>query len=181
MGIYGRLTAADLKILDAFGSTQSTTSVARTDFYDGWNFSGTLGVKGFYPYNALVGIGAFVQGSYFFGDFRDQVAGTTSGAPFISELDIKNPWDINVGIGLQAMAPYDTKFYLGPYFYYMEARTDQSPNIPGLRFTSNVLRNSSQFGVFAGADMPIGRGFHFNAEAQYSERISAGAAITFVY
>ena len=89
--IYGRLSAADLKIIDAFGSTQSTTSAAHTDFYDGWNFAGTMGVKGFYPYNTLAGIGAFVQGSYFFGDFKDQVSGTSGGTPFTSELDVKKP------------------------------------------------------------------------------------------
>ena len=123
-----------------------------------------------------------MQGSYFFNDFKDRVAGTSNGAFFSSELDIKNPRDINVGLNLQIMAPSNVKFYLGPYYYYWEAGACQSPGIAGLPIASGQsLRNNANFGVLAGADMPIGKGFHLNIESQYSERISAGAAITFAY
>ena len=47
--VYGRITAADLKINDAFSPTAPSTDVSKNYFSDDWNFAGTLGVKGFYP------------------------------------------------------------------------------------------------------------------------------------
>ncbi|MBP1697939.1 MAG: hypothetical protein H6Q41_3127, partial [Deltaproteobacteria bacterium] len=36
-------------------------------------------------------------------------------------------------------------------------------------------------GGFAGIDMPLGKGFRLNLETQFSDRFSAGAAVTFTY
>jgi hypothetical protein len=124
-----------------------------------------------------------MQGSYYFSDFTDNVSGTHDGAPFTTELKVKNLWDVNFGLGFQATVPYGIKLYIGPYFYYSEAKASLAANIPGLRFeTGNVtIKNKTNGGGFTGVDVPLARGFHLNVEGQYSERFSVGAAVTYSY
>ncbi len=181
--IYGRIGVSDLKISDAFRSTQASTTTSKNDFEDNWKFFGTLGGKGFYPFNQTFGIGAFIQGSYYFMDFTDNVSGTHAGAPFTTQLKVKNLWDVNFGLGFQATVPYGIKLYIGPYAYYSEAKVSLSASIPGLNSDAGNLRvhNEANLGGFAGVDVPLARGFHLNVEGQYSERFSAGAAITYSY
>ena len=181
--IYGRIGVSDLKISDAFRSTQVSTTTSKSDFEDNWKFFGTLGAKGFYPFNKTFGIGAFMQGSYSFSDFSDHVSGTHNGAPFTNELKVKNLWDVNFGVGFQATVPNGIKLYIGPYFYYSEAKASLAANIPGLRFeTGNVtIKNKTNVGGFTGVDVPLARGFHLNVEGQYSERFSVGTAVTYSY
>jgi hypothetical protein len=181
--IYGRIGVSDLKILDAFRSNQASTTTSKNDFEDNWKFFGTLGVKGFYPINKTFGMGAFMQGSYYFSDFTDPVSGTDNGAPFTTELKVKNLWDVNFGISFQATVPYGIKLYIGPYACYSEAKTSLSANIPGLKFGAGDVRleNKTNAGGFAGVDVPLAKGFHLNVEGQYSARFSVGAAITYSY
>ncbi len=106
-----------------------------------------------------------------------------TGAPFTTELKVKNLWDVNFGLGFQATVPYGIKLYIGPYAYYSEAKTSLSPNIPGLNSdTGNVrVHNETNVGGFTGVDVPLAKGFHLNVEGQYSARFSVGAAITYSY
>jgi hypothetical protein len=180
-GVVGRIGLADVKISDVFRSAEASTATSRDDFADRWNFYGTLGAKGFYPFNSSFGIGAFVQGSYYFGDFTDTVSGTRFGAPFTAELKVKDLWDVNFGLGFQATVPKGIKLYLGPYLRYSEARMSLSPNVPGLQSAAEDVKNSTIWGGFAGADVPLGRGFRLGVEGQYSERLSIGAAVTYSY
>ncbi len=172
-----------MKISDAFRSTQASTITSRNDFQDNWKLFGTLGTKGFYPFNKTFGIGAFLQGSYHFRDFKDQVSGALNGGPITAELRVKDLWNVNFGLGFQATVPRDIKLYIGPYLYYSQARISASTDIPGLEFSTEntTVRNKTKAGGFAGVDIPLGRGFHLNVEGQYSERFSAGAVITFSY
>ena len=181
--LYGRIGASDLKILDAFRSTEGSTATSKNDFEDNGIWLGTLGAKGFYPLNKTFGIGAFVQGSYYFADFTDNVSGTHNGAPFTTELKVKNLWDVNLGIGFQATVPFGIKLYIGPYAYYSEAKTSLSQNIPGLKFEpgEGAIRNTTNIGGFAGFDFPLAKGFHLNVEGQYSEKFSVGVAVTYSY
>lgn len=181
--IYGRLGVADLKIFDAFSSTNASTITSNNDFTENWKFFGTLGAKGFLPINKILGIGAFIQGTYYFNNFTGDVAGTNAGAPFTADLKVQNMWDVNFGIGFQATVPYGIKLYAGPYIYYSEAKVGLSTNIPGLEFgTENVLlKNKTIAGGFIGADIPLAKGFHLNVEGQYSERLSVGAAVSYTY
>jgi hypothetical protein len=181
--IYGRIGGADLSISDAFRSNQASTSTSDSDFEGNWKLFGTLGAKGFYPFNTVFGIGVFLQGSYAFGDYTDQVSGNYNGTPFSAELKAENLWDVNFGIGFQATAPKDIKLYVGPFFYYSEARMSQSANVPGLEFSAgnSTIQNETKAGGFAGVDVPLGRGFRLNVEGQYSARFSVGAAVTFSY
>ncbi len=182
--IYGRIGVSDLKIFDAFRSENSSTIIASgTDFSENWKFFGTLGAKGFLPFNKVFGIGAFLQGTYYFNDFTSDVNGTAGGTPFAADLKIRNMWDINFGIGLQATVPYGIRLYAGPYIYYSEAKANLSANIPGLQFGTEdtLLKNKSCAGGFIGADIPLAKGFHLNIEGQYSDRYSMGAAVSYKY
>jgi hypothetical protein len=181
--IYGRLGVSDLKIFDAFSSTVVSTTTFNNDFTENWKFFGTLGAKGYIPINKIFGVGAFLQGSYYFSYFTDDIVGANTGVPFAADLKLQNLWDVNLGIGFQATIPGNIKLYTGPYVYYSEAKIRLSDNIPGMRFgTDNVLfKNASIVGAFIGADIPLAKGFHLNIEAQYSERFSTGTAITYSY
>ena len=181
--IYGRIGIADLKIPDAFNSTDTITTTAKLDFTETLKLFGTLGAKGFYPISKIFGIGAYIQGTYHFSNNTDSVFGTTRGIPYIAELKINNLWDINCGMGLQVTAPLSIKLYAGPYVYYAEAKASLDPNIPGIEYTAeNIsIRNKSIVGGFGGVDIPLFKGFHLNVEGRYAARFSAGAAISYTY
>jgi len=181
--IYGRIGLSDLKINDAFGSTGALTATAKNDFEDNGKFFGTLGAKAFYPINSIIGVGVFIQGTYYFSKFSDGVSGRYSAAPFNAELEIKNLWDVNFGAGLQATMPFGVKLYAGPYVYYAEAEARCLSEIPGLRFGAAKVRlqNKSTAGGFLGADIPLAKGFRLNIEGQYAEHFSIGTAVTYTY
>jgi len=181
--IYARIGVSDLKIFDAYNSTNILTTTDKNNFEENWKFFGTLGAKGFYALNRIFGVGTFIQGTYYFSNFTDDVTGINGGNPFTTDLKIKNLWDVNGGIGFQATAPYNIKLYAGPYIYYSEAKASLAANIPGLEYSAgNVsIRNKTIVGGFAGVNIPLLKGFQMNIEGQYSERLSAGAAVTYSY
>jgi phospholipid-binding lipoprotein MlaA len=181
--IYARIGVSDLEINDAFSSVNASTVTSKNDFEGDWKLFGALGAKGLYPINETYGISAFMQGSYSFSDFKDNVSGTHNGVPFTAELTVKNLWDVNAGIGLQVTAPYDIKLYIGPYVQYSELKVSPSADIAGVAFASGetTVRNKTGVGGFTGIDVPLAKGFRLNLEGQYTERLSAGAAIIYVY
>ena len=181
--IYARVGVADLDIADIFISTDSATTTDRNNFEENGKIFGTLGAKAFYPVNKIFGVGAFVQGTYYFKDFNDEVAGVSSGTSFRAEMEVENLWEVNCGIGLQATLPRDIKFYAGPFIYYSEATMALSSDIPGLAYSTQKesVENKSIVGGFAGLDIPLTKGFRLNIEGQFSERFSAGAAISYTY
>jgi hypothetical protein len=181
--IYGRIGVSDLKISDAFSSTNTSTITSNNDFTENWKLFGTLGAKGFLPINKIFGIGAFLQGNYYFNNFTGDVAGTNAGAPFTADLKVQDMWYVNFGIGFQAAVPYGIKLYAGPYIYYSEAKANLSANITGLEFGTQkvLLKNKASAGGFIGADIPLAKGFHLNIEGQYSERFTIGAAVSYTY
>ncbi|MEN6469189.1 MAG: hypothetical protein ABFD45_09605 [Smithella sp.] len=181
--IYGRIGIADLKIFDAFTSTDVLTTTSKDHFEENWKFFGTLGAKGFYPLNNIFGVGAFMQGSYHFSNYTDEVAGVRNTTPFVADLKIKNLWDLNFGVGLQAAVPGGIKLYMGPYVYYAQANAYLSSAIPGIQSGNQKVswKNKSNAGGFCGADIPLAKGFRLNIEGQYTDRFSIGSAITYTY
>jgi len=180
--IYARLGISDLKILGGFSSLTPSTITAKNDFEENTNYFGTVGIKSFYPINRALGWGAFVQGSYYFRDFADEVSGSQNGIPFKLELRVSDLWDVNIGVGLQAMTTRGIKFYGGPFAYHAEAKSRTSGKIPGLPLTTaDGLRNRTFWGGFAGVEAPLAKGFSLHMEGQYSARLSAGTAVTFSY
>ncbi len=181
--IFGRIGIADLEILDAFRSSLAATVTSKNNFDDTGNWFGTLGAKGFYPFNNLLGIGAFIQGSTYFGDFTDHVSGTNNGAPFETEFKVKHLWDVNFGLSLQLTFPVGLKLYAGPYASYSEADGSLSPTVPGLLSDTGSfnIRKGTNLGGFAGIYFPLSHGFHLSVEGQYSKNFSIGTAVTFIY
>ncbi|MFA5324043.1 MAG: hypothetical protein WC373_15325 [Smithella sp.] len=181
--IYARIGLADMKIFDVFSSADASIKTDRDNFEANWEFFGTMGAKAFYAINSILGIGAFLQGTYFPGDFTDTVSGTDGGMPFTAELKMKNVWDANFGIGIQATLPYGIKFYAGPYIYYSGAKVSWHSNISGSGYwvDDDTIRNKSIVGGFAGLDIPLLKGFRLNIEGQFADRFSAGAAISYTY
>jgi hypothetical protein len=181
--LYARIGVSDLKVFDVFSSADTSTTTDKNNFEENWKFFGTLGAKGFYPINKTFGIGAFIQGTYYFSNFTDDVAGVSYIKPFTTDLKVKNLFDVNFGVGFQATIPYGIKLYAGPYIYYSEAKVSLSANIPGLEYAvGNVtIENKTIAGGFAGIDIPLAKGFRLNVEGQYSDRFSAGAAVSYTY
>ena len=181
--IYARVGISDLNVSSAFSSTSAATITFKNDFEENMNYFGTVGAKGFYPFSKTFGIGAFIQGTYYFRDFTDTVSGTQNGAPFTLELRMKDLWDVNFGIGFQATVPYGIRMYLGPYVYYSEASVSPSTNVTGLELASGemTIKNKTWLGGFAGIEVPLAKGFRLNGEGRYSERLSAGVAVTYSY
>ena len=181
--IYVRVGISDLNVSDAFSSTSAATITFKNDFEENRNYFGTFGAKGFYPFGKTFGVGAFIQGTYYFRDFTDHISGTRNGAPFAIELRMKNLWDVNFGIGFQATVPYGIKMYLGPYVYYSEAKVSPSADVAGVALASGetTIKNKTSFGGFTGIEVPLAKGFRLNLEGQYTERLSVGAAVIYVY
>jgi hypothetical protein len=180
---YARIGMSDFKMADAFASTDSATVTDKKDFREHWKFFGTLGAKAFYRATGIFGAGVFIQGTYYFSDFRDDVSGEAGGVPFNARLKVKNLWDVNCGLGFQITLPYDVRLYGGPYVYYSESKMALDTDIPGIDYSGGhaLLHNRSIAGGFAGLDMPLAKGFRLNIEGKYSERWSAGAAISYSY
>jgi len=181
--IYARVGISDFKISDVFRSQSSATSTYKNDFKDRWNFFGTLGAKGFYSINNIFGVGAFIQGTYYFGNFHDKVSGIEDGKLFVTELKLKNLWDVSGGFGLQITAPLGIKLYAGPYGYYSETTAYPQTIVAGFPFASgkDKIKSKTNWGGYGGLFVPLGKGFGLNIEGQYSERFSAGAAVTYRY
>lgn len=181
--IYGRIGVADLTVSDAFASAEPSTTTGKKNAEENWKFFGTLGAKVFYPVSAVFGFGAFVQGTYHFSYYTDNVSGESTGVPFEADLKIKNLWDVHGGLGVQVTLPGDFRLYGGPYVYYSEAKVSLFPSVSGLGFSEGHCRfkNSSLVGGYAGVDVPLAKGFRLNLEGRYSERFSFGAAVSYVY
>lgn len=181
--ITARVGMSDLKLIDAFSSSTAATATSKTDFEEHGKFFSTVGAKGFYPFNKTFGMGAFVQGTYYFSDFTDPVSGTRNGVPFSVELRVKNLWDANIGMGFQATVPYGIKMYIGPYLHYSEFKVSPSADVAGVALASGetTMKNETGLGGFAGIEVPLAKGFRLNMEGQYVGRLSVGAAVIYVY
>lgn len=178
-----RVGMSDLKLIDAFDSSTASTATSKRDFEENGKFFSSVGAKGFHPFNKTVGVGAFIQGTYYFSDFADTVSGTRNGVPFSVELRVKNLWDVNFGMGFQVTVPYGIKMYIGPHVHYSEFKLSPSADVAGVAFASGgtTMKNKTNFGGFSGIEVPLAKGFRLNLEGQYTERLSVGAAVIYVY
>ena len=181
--VYGRVGVADLRISDAFASSRALTVVSKNDFEENWKFFGTLGGKLFYPATDWFGLGTFVQGTYHFSNYTDDIVGAYDATPFVADLKIKNLWDVHFGISLQVTILRSIKIYGGPYAYYAQAEACLPAAVPGLPpgAGDDVWKNKSSVGGFVGADVALFKGFRLNIEGQYADHFSIGSAVTYTY
>jgi hypothetical protein len=181
--ITARVGMSDLKFIDSFSSSTASTTVSGKDFEEHGKFFSTMGAKSYYPFNKRFGMGAFIQGTYYFSDFTDTVSGTRNGAPFSVELAVKNLWDVNCGMGLQVAVPYGIKMYIGPTVQYSELKVSTSADVAGMAFSSGetTKKNKTGLGGYTGIEVSLAKGFRLNIEGQYTERLSVGAAVLYLY
>ncbi|HNY49247.1 MAG TPA: hypothetical protein PLV50_00240 [Smithella sp.] len=181
--VYARIGVSNMKIAGIFASSDHFVETSQDDFEADWKFFGTLGAKAFYPINEMFGVGAFLQGTYYFSDFSDHVAITSGGVPVRTEMKFENLRDAVFGVGLQAKLPCGTNLYAGPYLYYSEADLSLFSGLYGTEYAEKhyTVKNKSLAGGFAGAEIPLIKGFRLNLEGQFADRFSAGAAISYTY
>jgi hypothetical protein len=181
--VYARIGVSNMKMTGIFASSDHFVETSQDDFEADWKFFGALGAKAFYPINERFGVGAFLQGTYYFSDFSDHVAITSGGAPVKTDMKFENLWDAGFGIGLQAKLRCGTNLYAGPYLYYSEADLSLFSGLYGTEYAKkdHTVKNKSWAGGFAGADIPLIKGFRLNLEGQFADRFSAGAAISYTY
>jgi len=181
--ITARVGMSDLNLPDAFSSSTPATSTSKRDFQEHWKFFGTAGAKGFHPFNQTFGMGVFIQGTYYFSDFSDNVSGNRNGVPFSADLAVRKLWDVNFGAGFQATLLRNVKLYAGPYVHYAEFKAVPSSNVTGIALVSGetTLKNKTAWGGFAGIELPLAMGFSLNMEGQFSERFSFGGSILYAY
>jgi hypothetical protein len=181
-GIYARLGGTNAKSSDIFTSNDPAVTFASNDWDSNWKPFGTLGVKGYYSVNKQLGFGAFIQGSYIFGDLEDSTTMYVSGVPVQATAKIRNVWDAEIGLAIQVTPVEGLKIYAGPYAYYTEGKGEASASYGGLSAAEEVtLKNKTNFGGFLGFDVTIANAWHLNVEGQYSESFSVGAAVAFSF
>jgi hypothetical protein len=181
--IYARFGGTNVKTNDVFTSSSSTVTFASSEWQSDWKPFGTLGLKGYYPFNKEFGVGAFVQGSYVFGDLEDSTTATVSGVPVTVSAKIKNMWEAAVGFAFQVTLPADVKLYAGPYVYYEEGKVQASATALGITITSDegTYKNKTNYGGFLGIDVPVTKAVHVNIEGQYSESFALGGSLSFSF
>lgn len=187
---YVRVGGADLKIKEAFEFDNSTP-----DFKDGLKPGGTIGVKGIFKVNDSFGIGPFFQASIS-PSYKDTKTGTLT----IDDVDgdgnddtintetlkIKNPWEVNFGIALQAKIG-EVIIYGGPVAYWQKSKGEVA--ISGTGSTGNPISGKTSFtfkeknnvGGFAGLRIPLGKNLGIEVEGQLKSRFSMGGALTYAF
>jgi len=180
---YARLGVSDMAMTGIFASVNHYVTTSKDNFESDWIPFGSLGGKVFYPINAIFGVGAVVQGTYYFDDFSDTVAITSGGMPVRTEIEVKRLWDINFGVGAQASLPRNIQLYAGPYLYYSEAKMSRHSGLHGIGYGSQdeTIENKTKAGLLMGADIPLIKGFRLNLEGRLSDKFSAGFAVSYTY
>jgi len=179
--VYGRVGLSGLAIADAFRSNNPATITTKQDFADRGGVFGIIGCKLYRPLSANIGMGAFVQGAYYFSGFDDDVSGVRAGVPFGGRVKIDKMWDANFGIALQALLPFGLKAFAGPFFSHAEAKILLVTPLPDVSFGSPSTISKSTLGATAGLEAALTRGFRLNLETQYNGRFSLGSAIIYAY
>lgn len=181
--IYGTAGIADMNLSNAFAPRGGVPTVGRIDFHDDWQVFGAVGARIFYPLNHVIGIGAFAQAAYHFGNYSDQVIGISSTTPFAADLKIKNLWSATAGIAAQTVVFDDVKLYGGPYVRYAKASVDLCPPVSGMPLGGDTdeIANKTRAGGFAGVAISLFAGFSLILEGRYADRFSVGSAVTYTY
>lgn len=155
---YARVGMADLKI---------DNIVNGSDFSAEFKPYGTVGVKGLFRRGGYVDLGGFVEGSYFL-KYRD------SSGP--NSLEVDNAFAANAGLTFQKEIE-GALLYGGPFFHYRAA--DFTSNVAGL--ISGDLEEGGRFGGFLGIRWVALGDIVIETELQMRDKVSAGAAVSFLF
>ena len=180
---YLRVGGADAKAPNMFYTSTDDPDLAgfKSDFKDGYKPFGTIGVKGVFNVSDSFGIGPFFQASLYSG-YNDSTSGTILGFAATQEVKVKNPREINLGIGLQGKIG-DVIIYGGPVAYWTKFKAEWTGTVPGVvtETASITLKEKNNIGGFAGVRVPLGKGLSLEVEGQMKSKFSMGGALTYSF
>ena len=185
---YLRVGAADDKAAPGFETTDR--SGIKSDFKDGYKPFGTIGVKGVFNISNSFGIGPFFQASLY-SSYEDSTSGRVStGSSETQTVKVKNPKEINLGIGLQGKIG-ETIIYGGPVAYWVKNKTEWAGKLgAGTVYTatgtntyvvSTTYKEKNNIGGFAGIRIPLSKSLNLEVEGQLKSRFSMGGALTYAF
>jgi len=171
--VFGRLGGQSLVINDVF-----VFSAGKKDFRDPLEPFGGIGFKGIVWRNSTFAVGPVFQANYY-SKLSDSATGDIGGAAASLSYEVKEYWDINLGISAQARLAGMT-FFAGPYFYWKNARVELTVTAAGAAPVRDAVRYQPVgfVGGFAGFRIPITKNLSLEAEGQYSNKLSGGASVT---
>lgn len=176
--VYVRIGGSDLKVKDAFYT--DLCDGCKSDFDDGYKPFGTIGAKGVFNVSDSFGIGPFFQAT-FYSSYKDKTSGTIFGFQVTQEAKLKNPWEANLGLGLQAKIG-EAIIYGGPVAYMAKLKAEYTVKAVGETFTeSTTYKEKNNIGGFAGIRLPLGKNVGLEVEGQMKSRFSFGGALTYAF
>ncbi len=183
--VYLRAGGADAKFTNTFlTSADEPTYLSgfKSDFKDGYKPFGTIGVKGVFNVSDSFGIGPFLQASLY-SSYKDSTSGTAGGSASSQTITVKNPREINLGVGLQGKIG-DVIIYGGPVAYWTKAKVawTASPSASWeVSSVSTTYKEKNNIGGFAGVRIPLSKSLNLEVEGQYKSEFSMGGALTYAF
>ena len=194
---YLRVAGADFEVENAF-SFDSSLSRSNTS-RQGLRPFCTLGVKGLLYDGLYFGLGPFFQGSIFSSYEDKKTRVRPSGLCCNSdEVEIKNPWDVNFGIGVQTKL-YGVTLYGGSFAYWTGYKAEKVFFIPNLEpegclggavgcpartlVDKTHYREKNNFGGFVGLRTPLPwvERVHAELEGQFKNKGSVGISLHYSF
>jgi len=174
--VFARLGAADLRAKETFDYVAYAD-----DFRGDYQAFGTLGFKGILFNTKSFSIGPILKASYY-SDYKDSATGTIAGTKIDMSYNIKDIWDVNLGLAFQAKIN-NVVLFAGPFVYWKNAKVDLDITITGTGTFSDSVKYESEnnVGGFAGVRIPITKNFMLDVEGQYTNQFSGGAAIVYQF
>jgi uncharacterized repeat protein (TIGR03803 family) len=172
--VYMRLGATNARSVNA----DFTDNTAR--------FFGAAGIRGVFFTKDDFSLGGFARYTYF-SDWKGSIVlGAGPAATNTYYIDIKNPWNVDVGISGEYKIKSFT-LYGGPVLYWSRATLDA--NLAGVAGGNVILQGSgsssltekSNIGGFFGVRVPLANKLFLTVETQYKERFSVGGAVVYPF
>ncbi|HAK88802.1 MAG: hypothetical protein A2077_02640 [Nitrospirae bacterium GWC2_46_6] len=185
---YLRVGIADDKAAPGFETTDR--SGIKSDFKDSYKPFGTIGIKGVFNVTDSFGIGPFFQASLY-SSYEDSASGTVStGSSETQTVKVKNPREINLGIGLQGKIG-ETIIYGGPVAYWVKNKTEWAGKLgAGTVYAatgtdtyvlSTTYKEKNNIGGFAGIRIPLSKSLNLEVEGQLKSKFSFGGALSYSF
>ncbi len=140
-------------------------------FDDGYRPFGTAGARWLLTNRSPVGVGLFIQGTYFSDYEGRSLDGTTP-----VKLKFLNAYELQGGVALQTILE-GAILYGGPLFYLREGDFEATTGT-GVT-TSGTFEEDSNFGAFVGIRWPVKHGINIELESHLKTKFSVGGAISF--
>jgi len=170
--VYFRVGGSDFSLEKAYALDDAKMEDSFSPF-------GTIGARGLLYNGEMFDIGAFVQGSYF-APFEDSKKFDVSGTPVKETLKMKDMWDVNAGLALQANFGR-VSVYGGPVAYYGHGKLETEVELSGLKGSSDsTYEEKGNFGGMAGVTVALSENLRLYFEGQYKSELSAGGAVTYL-